>query len=235
MATDRKSLDTVERLNALIDGELPPSEHAALAAELATRPDLAHAHATFAQLKACIVESVGESPAIALPRRKPRLMKPLFAAAAAACVLLAAAAYQFVREADPVQSADVASMLTRVSLPTAPVVPDLTSAGLKLVGGEVEHVGGTSMLVAAYRGPRGCRLELRVRPAAAVVPPTVGTSRKAWDVGDLAYELVAFGMPASRFAAVAAAAEASTRAGQMPQDANGRLREASLAAPPCIG
>lgn len=234
MATDWKSLDTVERLNALIDGELPPSEHAALAAELATRPDLAHAHATFAQLKACIVESVGESPAIALPRRKPRLMKPLFAAAAAACVLLAAA-YQFVREADPVQSADVASMLTRVSLPTAPVVPDLTSAGLKLVGSEVEHVGGTSMLVAAYRGPRGCRLELRVRPVAAVVPPTVGTSRKAWDVGDLAYELVAFGMPVSRFAAVATAVEASTRAGQMPQDANGRLREASLAAPPCTG
>ena len=31
MAIDRNTGDAIERLNALIDGELPPSEHAALA------------------------------------------------------------------------------------------------------------------------------------------------------------------------------------------------------------
>lgn len=238
MATERKSPDVLERLNALIDGELPPSEHAALAAELALHPDLAHAHATFAQLKACVVESV-EPPAVSgvvLPKPKPRLTRPALAAAAvAACVLIAVVAYQAAREPAPAQSADVAALVTRVALPDAPVIPDLSNAGLKLVGGEVEHTGGTAVLVAAYRGPRGCRLELRVWPANTPMPPTVGTSRMAWATGDLAYELVAFGMPASRFAAVVSAAEAATRAGRMPRDADTRLREASLAAPPCAG
>ena len=63
---------------------------------------------------------------------------------------------------------------------------------------------------------------------------TVGTSRAAWTAGDLAYELVAFGMPAGRFTAVAAAAEGATRAGAMPENTT-RLREASLSAPPCTG
>jgi anti-sigma factor RsiW len=224
-------------LNALIDGELPPSEHAALAAELSLRPDLAQAHATLAQLKACVIESADQAvvPAIALPKPKPRLMRPMLAAAAAACVMIAVVAYQMAREPASVQSAEVASLVTRVALPDAPVIPDLSNAGLKLVGGEVERVGGTAVLVAAYRGPRGCRLELRIWPAHAPMPPTVGTSRMAWAAGDLAYELVAFGMPATRFAAVVSAAEAATRAGQMPRDADMRLREASRAAPPCTG
>lgn len=238
MATDRKSSDVLERLNALIDGELPPSEHAALAAELALRPDLAHAHATLAQLKAGVVESAAQSAVsdIVLPKPKPRLARPMLAAAvAAACMLIAVVAYQAAREPASVQSADVAALVTRVALPDAPVIPDLSNAGLKLVGGEVERIGGTAVLVAAYRGPRGCRLELRVWPVHVPMPPTVGTSRMAWATGDLAYELVAFGMPASRFAAVVSAAEAATRAGRMPHDADRRLREASLAAPPCAG
>lgn len=228
----------LERLNALIDGELPPSEHAALAAELSLRPDLAQAHATLAQLKACVVESADQAamPHIMLPKPKRRLMRPALAAvAAAACALIAVIVYQAAREPASVQSAEVASLVTRVALPDVPVIPDLSNAGLKLVGGEVEHVGDASVLVAAYRGPRGCRLELRVWPARVPMPPTVGTSRMAWAIGDLAYELVAFGMPASRFAAVVSAAEAATRAGRMPRDADGRLREASLAAPPCTG
>ena len=56
MATERKTADAIERLNALIDGELPPAEHAALADRIAAGRDLAHAHATLARLKACIVE-----------------------------------------------------------------------------------------------------------------------------------------------------------------------------------
>lgn len=238
MATEWKSSDVLERLNALIDGELPPSEHAALAAELSLRPDLAQAHATLAQLKACVVESAEQAatPNIMLPKPKPRLMRPAFAAAAVvACVLIAVVAYQVAREPAPVQSTDVAALVTRVALPDMPVIPDLSNAGLKLVGGEVERVGGTAVLVAAYRGLRGCRLELRVWPANVPMPPTVGTSRMAWATGDLAYELVAFGMPASRFAAVVDAAAAATRAGKMPPNADTRLREASLAAPPCTG
>ncbi len=45
----------------------------------------------------------------------------------------------------------------------------------------------------------------------------------------------AFGMPGGRFRAVAAAAEAATGAGVLPNNAATRLREASLSAPPCTG
>jgi anti-sigma factor RsiW len=228
--------DTVARINALIDGELPPAEHAALAMHIAAGRDLAHAHATLARLKAAVVESAEQTPVdgIVLPPRAARKrLWPLAAAGALAATVLAAAFVwkPWERPAEPA-SAEIARVITLAALPAAPVIPDLDNAGLKLVGGEVEHAGGNAVLVAAYRGPRGCRVELRIWPSAAVIPPTGGTSRQTWTAGSLAYELVAFGMPAQRFTAVAMAAQAATR-GNTPQDA--LVREASLQAPPCTG
>jgi hypothetical protein len=95
-------------------------------------------------------------------------------------------------------------------------------------------VAGTPVLVAVYRGSRGCRLELRVRASRARVPPTAGTRRRTWTVGDLTYELAAFGMPARRFSIVAQASETATRAAQSPVGSERRLREARLGAPPCV-
>lgn len=229
--------DVTERLNALIDGELPADEQAALADRIAAAPDLAQVYATLARLKACVVQSAADADisGIDVPRRPSRLL-PLGAAAAAATALLIATFLVLPeREKAGAPTTDVASLVTRASLPAMPVIPDLANAGLNLVGGEVEHVGTTAVVVAAYRGPRGCRLELRVHPAAIDLPPTAGTIRSAWRAGDLAYELVAFGMPEGRFAAVLAAAQAATRAGQVPYDTGSRLREASLKAPPCLG
>jgi anti-sigma factor RsiW len=238
MATESRPPDAIERLNALIDGELPPAEHAALADRIAAGRDLAQAHATLARLKACIVEFAEETPVagIVLPRPSPRRRAVGMAGvalAAAAAVLLAIFAWMPGQQPKQTPLADIAPMVTLAALPQTPVIPDLTSAGLKLMGGEVERVGETAVLVAAYRGPRGCRLELRVRSVATDVPPTVGTSRKIWTAGGLSYELVAFGMPAARFAAVAAAAQAG--AGGNRPDTETRLREASLQAPPCTG
>lgn len=238
MATDLKSSDTVERLNALADSELPPAEHAALAVRIAASRDLAQAYATLARLKACIAESADQTPVHGISVTGARLRRwPHFAAAAAvvACVAISALAWTFDPQPARAPLSEVASFVTLAALPAAPVIPDLTAAGLNLVGGEIEQAGETSVLVAAYRGQRGCRLELRVRPAAANVAPTVGSSRRVWTIGDLAYELVAFGMPMSRFAVVAMAAETATRAGEMPNGADSRLREASLKALPCTG
>jgi len=237
MAIDDTTHDATERLNALIDGELPADEQAALADRIAAAPDLAQAYATLARLKACVVQSADETAAagIEVPRRPGRLV-PIGAAVAAAAALLVAAFAALPERGSPIApTADVAALVKLVALPVTPVIPDLAHAGLNLVGGEVERIGGTAVMVAAYRGPRGCRLELRVHPAAIDVPQTAGTSRSAWRAGDLAYELVAFGMPEGRFAAVTVAAQAATRAGQVPQDASGRLREASLKAAPCLG
>lgn len=234
MGTDPNP-DTVTRLNALIDGELPPVEHAALAARIAAGRDLVQAHATLARLKACIVESAEQTPVhgIVLPRPASR-NRPWVAAASAmaAAGLLAVFVWQPWQPEPQRPAEELASIVTLAALPASPVIPDLGTAGLKLVGGEVERAGEVAVLVAAYRGPRGCRLELRVRPTAAVVPPTVGTSRTIWTAGELTYELVAFGMPAARFAAVSVAAQVATRGGA-PQDR--LVREASLQAPPCAG
>ena len=239
MAIDPTPSDDLQRLNALIDGELPPAEHAALAARIAAGRDLAHAHATLARLKANIVDGAADGPVPSLaPLRVSswRRSAGLAAAAAAAAALILAILIAYGQQSfvsDRPNRPDAAIVLA--ALPAAPVIPDLTAAGLTLVGTEVETVAGTPLLAAAYRGPRGCRLELRVYPSAAKVPPTSGTLRRAWTVDDLGYELVAFGMPAARFAAVAGAAEAAARAGRLPDNAGGRLREASRTAPPCVG
>lgn len=237
MATNGSTPDATERLNALIDGELPADEQAALADCIAAAPDLAQAYATLARLKACVIQSATEADVsgIDVPRKPSRLL-PIGAAAAAATALSIAIFLAMpAREKMAAPAADIASLVTLASLPAMPVIPDLANAGLSLVGGEIERIGATPVMVAAYRGPRGCRLELRVHPAAIVLPPTAGTIRAAWTAGELAYELVAFGMPDSRFAAVVVAAQAATRAGEVPRDASTRLREASLKAPPCLG
>lgn len=240
MDTDRKNSDALERINALVDGELPPAEHAALADSIAAGRDLAHAHATLARLKACIVASAEQAPVGGIDMTADGAKSRTFplvgwAAAAAATVLLGIVTIYPDQQPEQTPRRDMASFVTLAALPVAPVIPDLTNAGLTLVGGEVERSGTTAVLVAAYRGPRGCRLELRVHDAAVPMAPTGGTSRAAWTVDDLAYELVAFGMPVERFAVVAAAAEATARAGAMPGSAATRLREASLQAPPCTG
>ncbi len=237
MANNDSIRDAAERLNALIDGELPADEQAALADRIAATPDLAQSYATLARLKACVVQSAVDTDAsgIEVPRKPSRVL-PLGAAAAAALALAIATILAMpARDKSAAPVADLSSLVTLASLPALPVIPDLANAGLNLVGGEIERVGTTSVVVAAYRGPRGCRLELRIHPVTMTVPPTVGTTRFAWTAGELAYELVAFGMPEGRFAAVVAAAQAATRAGQVPQDASARLREASLKAPPCLG
>lgn len=237
MATSNTPHDVTERLNALIDGELPADEQAVLADRIAATPDLAQSYATLARLKACVVQSAVEADVsgIEVPRKPSRFL-PFGAAAAAALTLTVATILAMpVRDKTAAPVADLTSLVTLASLPAVPVIPDLANAGLNLVGGEIERVGATPVMVATYRGSRGCRLELRIHPITVAVAPTAGTTRSAWSAGELAYELVAFGMPEGRFAAVAAAAQAATRAGQVPQDASARLREASLKAPPCLG
>jgi len=239
MAVDSTRNEDLQRLNALIDGELPPAEHAALAARIAAGRDLARAHATLARLKACVVDGVERGPVPQVPQLRAapwRRAAGLAAAAAAAAVLALAIVAEYRRpppESRPRHAADAAVVLA--ALPASPVIPDLAEAGLVLVGTEVETVAETPLLLAAYRGPRGCRLELRVRAAAAMVPPTRGSSRRAWAVGDLGYELVAFGMPAERFAAVADAAEAATRTVRPIEPTLTRVREARRSAAPCVG
>jgi anti-sigma factor RsiW len=237
MAVDPKQSDEV-LLNALVDGELAPGEHAAAAARLANDREFARAYATLARLKAQVSEGGGPtSLRTPLPVRKPRrLALGLGMATAAVCAIAALIAVAMLPSQNkPVALAAREAVLTLAALPASPVIPDLEQAGLALVDLAVDRAGDIRLLIATYRGPHGCRLDLRVRPLGAAVPPIAGTRRHDWEVSDLAYELVAHGMPGWRFAMIAAAAERETRNGRLPEPGDRQLREARVGAPPCLG
>jgi hypothetical protein len=226
-------------LNALVDSELAPAERAAVAGRLAVDRDLARAYATLARLKAAIGETASEVPAIELTRRKPARWPRL--AAAAACLAAAIAIGVFVAFHWPVESeqafdsAEGPTAITLASLPAGTTVPRLDTAGLKLVGLAIDP-GKVPLFTATFRGPHGCRLDLRAWPANAAAPAALGgTLHYRWTTGDLVYELVAHGMPDWRFSIIAGAAEDQTRAGSDHNRIDRRLREAHRGAPPCVG
>jgi anti-sigma factor RsiW len=230
--------EDLTRLNAFVDGELEPPERAAMAAKLASDRDLARTHATLARLKACVSASADAQAVPALPLPNRRRFLPAFAMAAALVIVAGLGSLGTLvlwpQDQDSV-SESAHTVVKLAALPSRPVVPDLGVAGLKLVGIATESPGGIPTVVATYRGPRGCRLELRIFPADAAISPTPSaTGRLRWSVDGLGYELAAFGMPDARFAAVAAAAQNATQNDGTARDGR-KLREASLRSPPCLG
>jgi hypothetical protein len=230
-----------EKLNALVDGELAPAERAELAARLAIDRDLASAHATLAQLKAAVAETVEACPTITIARPPHQPAWRRYAPAIAACLVLAAAAGLFavtgrMFDDDSAQSATAEgpTAITLASLPAGTTVPRLDTAGLKLI--ELAfHPGSVPLFTASYRGPHGCRLDLRAWPVGARAMQAEGSSLRQWVAGGLVYELAAHGMPAWRFEIIADGAEQQTRVGADPARVDRRLREADRGAPPCLG
>jgi hypothetical protein len=237
MATDRKPDEIL--LNALVDGELSPSEQAVAAARLASDREFARAYATLSKLKASVIESteMKSSAEIRLPvsANRNRRTAAIGAASAAACLVLAVALFRFVPGDHTPSAADKPEVrAVPVVFSAEPVIPDLAPAGLHLARTVVNADAGGQALIATYVGPRGCRLELWVSNAHASARGTDATARRAWRAGGLAYELLAYGMPAERFEKVAAAAEEATRATALPEEPDQRLIQARVASAPCL-
>ncbi len=224
------------RLNALVDGELPPADSAELAARLAVDRDLARAYATLAQLKATVGEIDETVPAIVLPpgRRRMGWRVPAIAACVAVLIGLGVLAGSEFLSGNQDEVAEGPTAITLAALPAGTSIPRLDAAGLKLVGLAIDP-GKVPLFTATYRGPHGCRLELRAWHIGAAAPALIGTSRQRWQIGDLTYELVAHGMPSWRFALIADAAEQQTRLNANPDRIAWRLRQAAIGAPPCLG
>ncbi len=223
------------RLNAFVDGELALAERAEIAARIASDRDFARAHATLARLKACVTEGADQASPIVMntAARKPARTAVALAAGAAAILLVSIAAWNVMqprREAAPSIKHD--EIIKLAALPVRPVIPDFAAAGLKLSGVNIRRA---DTVVATYTGPRGCRLELRIRSKDSPAVAGSGSSERDWVVGSLAYQLVAFGMPPTRFAIIAGAAERQTRLLADPANTAPLLREARIAAPPCLG
>jgi anti-sigma factor RsiW len=233
MATERKSDEVL--LNALVDGELSPGEQAAAAARLAADRDFARAYATLSKLKANVIETAaieaGEIRWPVVQSRAWRVAAIGISGALAASVLLGFVLFRLLPvDAQP----GPAERTIQTAFVAEPVIPDLTPAGLQLARTVVSAHAGGQALVATYAGPRGCRLELWVSEAGRPAKAAGGTERRRWRVGGLVYELVAFGMPASRFEKVADAAEEATRATAIPEDLDQRLIEARASKAPCL-
>jgi hypothetical protein len=187
-----------------------------------------------------VAATVDDGPAAPMAAARPRTAVPRAAKGAALAfagiaAALLVAVVSVIGPRAPAPSRDEAqpahTTLRVAMLPADPVVPDLTVAGLKLAGIAMETLHGAPLVVATYRGPRGCRLELRVAPAGVELPPANGTALHRWIAGRLQYELAAFGMPAERFVAVAGLSEQAVRG----RDDDRRLRTAQIASPPCVG
>jgi hypothetical protein len=236
MDSDRRQQDLL-RLNALVDGELGPAEGADLAARLAVDRELARAYATLARVKAAIGEVAEEAPEIVLPSPK-RLTWPRMAAVGVGLAAMLAvalfAANSFLSNRDNEGPNEAPTAITLASLPAGTTVPRLDTAGLKLVNLDIDP-GRVPIFTARYRGPHGCRLDLRAWPVGNPPPPLAGSSRHRWTAGGLTYELVAHGMPVWRFDIIADAAELQTRLNVDHNRINRRLRQAEYGAPPCTG
>jgi anti-sigma factor RsiW len=224
-------------LNAMVDGELAPAEHAAAAARLAGDREFARAYATLTSLKAGIAEIAEDRDLdirLSPPASRQRIAAIGISMALAAAVTIAAFMPMFVPGPEMPSAIAPAKDVVAVSFAVDPVIPDLSPAGLQLARTVVSAIAGRQALVATYIGPRGCRLELWVSNASASANSANGTDRRSWHVGGLAYELIAYGMPTARFEKVAEAAERATRATVLPEDIDQRLIEARVSTAPCV-
>ncbi len=229
----------LEKLNALVDGELAPAERAEIAALLAVDGDLASAYATLARLKAATAEMAEDCPTIVLRRPWWPSARRRVATVAACIVLVVAGAIVvsqgwLAEESPGAGTPEGPTEITLASLPAGTTIPRLDTAGLKLIN-LAFNPGSVPLFTAVYRGPHGCRLDLRGWPVGADVLPASGTILHRWIVGTLVYELTAHGMPDWRFRLIADAAEQQTQVGSDPGRSDRRLRQASRGAPSCLG
>ena len=126
------------------------------------------------------------------------------------------------------------AVVTLAALPASPVIPNLDLAGLTVEDLKVDRMGDVRVLVVSYRGPHGCQLDLSVRPVGTSLPAGAGTSRHGWEIGDLAYELVAHGMPGWRFAVMPRRPNGRPVTGA-PRTPSGAGCARRRAPPPCTG
>lgn len=216
-----------EDLNAFADGEMTPERAAVFAETLAREPQAAQDLARILVLKRRLRG----------PRRQAR---PVLAVAVAAVALLLAWGEPLPafdpREAHTAWAAE--GQPAGLQPAALPAPPDLRAAGLTLVTLRTLSDGGGSVLHMGWHGTRGCRVSLFATeaPAAVDAEPHPDGDGWRWSIGGRTYHLLASGMAADRFAAIARAAYDALRHDAAPNAATRSLLARSRAAsPPCIG
>ena len=236
-----------ERLNAYVDGELPPDEAAAIAEAIARDPALARQVATISSLKAAVNDSAPPYPGQlqlrpAHSRRMRRRVTALVAAALLLVLLGVAGWFAELHRAPP--GIDLAGELHRewagarsqtppgAAAASRPVglealrfayVPDLTQVALEFDGVRRISARGSRGLHVGYLGPKGCAVSLVVfkHPGRREQPLTAldtGQLRAwSWTTGGASFYLLAPTMDPTRLASIAKVVQRLTRA-RLPLD-----------------
>jgi len=253
---------TFESLNAYVDGELDTAAAAEVAGAIAEDPALAREVAALSHLRSAVAESV-EAPPLSLPAPPSTAGRGTAIAASIAFVMFIAGsvlvskldrnvgadwladAWQIHRgwSIEGVTAQTRATLLLAQYTEAVPgaYVPDLSASRLSLVHAVVSSFTGQGpVLVAGYRGTRGCKISLLVfRSLGALdegLSPFHDGKNEAygWRAGPLGYFIVSDGMDSGRFRLLAESVRHTSRK-HIPFDEETRiaLRKSRAKSAPC--
>ncbi|MEM7060189.1 MAG: hypothetical protein AAF557_21620 [Pseudomonadota bacterium] len=225
-----------ELANAYHDGELDLQDAKEFEARLRNEPELA-AHLDR-------VKSVSRS----LSALRPATVEPLvpskaennrpkwFVAAAVAASLLVAAVLSWPEKTEGVPAIHQAFLDQSFSVnpgavhpvATRSTLPDLGAANLTYVASRETDIG----TAAHYAGQNGCRLTILTMAEPAQIPAQSDLQVLQWEIDDHHFAIVASGMDAGKFSAIAAYLQQETRRA-IEEEAVLALREATQNATNC--
>ncbi len=254
---------TFEMLNTYVDGELDATAAAEVARAVADDPSLAREVAALSRLRSTVAESF-EAPPLLVPAPPTTVSRPAaiaasigFALFVAGSVLLSgfdrdlgsewlARAWQMHRgwsiEGVTAQARSTLHLAQYAEAVPGAYVPDLSASRLSLVHTAVmSFTGERQVLLAGYRGTRGCKISLLVVPALGALSEALSPFRDGkneaygWRAGSLSYVIMSDGMDTSRFRLLAESIRHTSRQ-HIPFDEQTRmaLRESRDKSAPCL-
>ncbi len=253
---------TYEMLNAYVDGELDTAAAAEVARAVAEEPALAREVAALSHLRSAVAESV-EAPPLSVPAPPSTTGRGAAIAASIAFVVFIAGSV-LVSNLDRNVGADWLARawqihrgwsIEGVTAQTRPTmllaqyaeavpgayVPDLSASRLSLVHAAVSSfTGQRRVLLAGYRGTRGCKISLLVFRSLGALGEALSpfhdgkNDAYGWRAGPLGYFVMSDGMDSGRFRLLAESVRRTSRK-HVPFDKETRiaLRKSRDKSAPC--
>jgi hypothetical protein len=246
---------TFEMLNAYVDGELDTAAAAEVARAVAEDQALAREVAALSRLRSAVADSV-EAPPLSVPTPPSARGRGTAIAASIAFAMFIAGSvlvsnfYGNSGAAWLASAWQIHTAQTRATLHLAQYaeavpgayVPDLSASRLTLVHAAVSSfTGDRRVLLAGYRGTRGCKISLLVFPSSGALGEALSPFRDGkneaygWRAGPLGYLILSDGMDSGRFKLLAESVRHTSRL-QAPFDDETRmaLRDSRDNSAPCI-
>ena len=254
---------TFEMLNAYVDGELETAAAAEVARAVAEDLTLAREVAALSRLRSAVAESV-EAPPLSVPTPLSTRGRGTAIAASIAFMMFIAGSVLisnfygnsgadwlarswqihrgWLNAGVTAQTHSTLLLAQYAEAVPGAYVPDLSASRLSLVHAAVtSFTGNRRVLLAGYRGSRGCKISLLVFPSLGVLGEALSPFRDnkneayGWRAGPLGYLIVSDGMDSGRFRLLAESVRYTSRL-HAPFDKETRtaLRASRDNSAPCI-